>query len=369
LGYLKFLSTIRKVASDHRFEAWSLTGRERDSGESLGLVYAGRAKNKSYIANLAFKNDFSQSYLGKKWLWDVLKIIRTSRDKNHLLILEINKRTRAWYSLRGFYVPVWLDGETSFKDVTHRMKTSQQLKGEVRRIRKSGFTYEVTQSRDSIRDFYNRMYRPHTLLTYGSEAVPHSLDRVMGKADQCDLLLVKQGVETIAGELIVYEHDGAHFWCNGVVDGNYDYVQAGALAALYYYRYIYLSEKGYDKVYMGASRAFLKDGVLQYKKKWGMRVTDGRDSGFLIHPLQSSAGVKRFLINNPFVYNSGGELLAAEFIDAQTGLGEKQVIRHCHDHLGLGIKKTVFYTFDELPSHAKIPGNPENRIEYKRLEL
>ncbi|KAF0192508.1 MAG: hypothetical protein FD165_671 [Gammaproteobacteria bacterium] len=360
------VTALREFARDYRFGLWSLTGNERDSGASLSIVYAGCEKNKNYIANMAFAENFTEIYLGKKWLWDVRKIRRARHDRGDVLIMEINRRLQAWSGACGYYVPVWIDGETSFDDISRLMKVSERLKSDLRRIRKSGLTYEVTRRKDLFLDFYHRMYLPYTLQAHGDEAVPHSLDTVMSASERSDLLLVKRDGDVIAGEIIVYERDGARFWCSGVVNGNYDHVKAGALAALYYYRYLYLSERGYDKVHLGATRAFLKDGVLQYKKKWGMGVLGDRSSGFYIRLLHATAGARSFLVNNPFLYDSGGELLAAVFTDAADAPGEEWV-RKQYQHFYLpGITRLVFHTFEAVPDQVKIPDDLKGRVEFQR---
>jgi len=52
----------------------------------------------------------------------------------------------------------------------------------------------------------------------------------------------------------------------GVRGGNREYVQAGAVAALYEFALRHAEEKGCRKVKFYRSRAFLQDGALRFKR-------------------------------------------------------------------------------------------------------
>ena len=88
------------------------------------------------------------------------------------------------------------------------------------------------------------------------------------------MILIKFKDQEIAGSLIAYKGHNARLWCFGIKDANPDYVKMGAFGALYYFSFQYLKNKGFKQVGVGGSRPFLNDGVLNYKKKWGLRITD-----------------------------------------------------------------------------------------------
>lgn len=359
---MTLLDAIRRKIRAFRFGVWTLSGTERDSGDALHVVYAGDETNKNYIANLFSPDGLTESYLGKKWLWDLWRLQRQPDPRAPLFITELRKELRSWCGLQGLYAPVWVEGAIWFEDIARQMKASEHVKSDLRRIRKNGLGYEVTRGTEAITDFYHRMYRPHTWRAHGNEAVPHSLETMLSKAPRSDLLLITRDGQILAGEMIVYEPEGPHFWCSGVVDGNQDYVKAGALAALYYYRYVYLSEKGYDKVYVGASRAFLRDGVFQYKKKWGMRVVGGRDSGFLVSAPRSGNGERAFLKNNPFIYDTGAELRAAMFVDTLAPADMEQLPELYRRHCVPGLAGLDIHCFNGLPLQLNLPEELRGRI-------
>jgi len=136
-------------------------------------------------------------------------------------------------------------------------------------------------------------------------------------------------------------------WSLGVLDGDYRYVKEGAIGALYYYKMKYLRERGYRHVEAGASRAFLKDGVLCFKKKWDMRLTSGRSSGFWIRPIGGDEGVAAFLRNNPFIYQKEDGLYGVVFLTAdQPGTGD--MVGHLRKSYGMrGMSGIDMYLSDD----------------------
>ena len=96
----------------------------------------------------------------------------------------------------------------------------------------------------------------------------------------------------------------------------------------------HLQERGYRRLHAGASRAFLKDGVLCYKKKWGMRLTSARSPGFWIRPIGSNVGVAAFLKNNPFIYHKEGRFQGVVFLDTEKAATE-EVIGSLYQRYGM----------------------------------
>ena len=50
---------------------WVLKGREATSKNKLAVLYAGSELHKNYLMRLAFGSSCEESYLGKKWLWEL----------------------------------------------------------------------------------------------------------------------------------------------------------------------------------------------------------------------------------------------------------------------------------------------------------
>jgi hypothetical protein len=184
------------------------------------------------------------------------------------------------------------------------------------------------------------------------------------------LLLVKKQQEYIAGMLMGYSKKGVYLHPLGVKDGNFDYVKEGAIGALFYFPLIYSKEKGYKKVNYGLSRAFLKDGVFQFKKKRGMQVVGTSNKGFALKTLSISAAVKGFLLNNPFLYMDDMGFNGAVFIDNEQPLSAEEFKRIYKEYYLPGMSKLFIYRFGKVDdkTQERVPSDFVNSIELSSAE-
>jgi hypothetical protein len=183
-----------------------------------------------------------------------------------------------------------------------------------------------------------------------------------------ELLFVKRGAESVSGLLLLYESQGPFLWCLGVKQGDEDYVKAGALAALYHFSFQHLRAQGYRQVNLGATRAFLKDGVLQFKRKWGLRLKDRRGVGFLIMPMCPTAGGQSFLVNNPFLYDNNGEWCGACFLDGPLPASDKEWESLYRRFGVLGMKQLAVYTLQQSCPTAAVPERLRSKLVIRSAE-
>jgi len=334
-----------------KLNLWIITGEEISSKQELAIIYAGIEENKHLMIKLAFNNSYRENYLGKIWLW---KIPQKVKEKGHdcsLIITEIPWSFRLLFAKKKcFYIPCWIDGEV---DTSSPIK-SDSLKTDMRRIRKNKLQFEVTNALNQLHNFYYNMHLPYVTTTFGKGASIFNYDYIkseFGKRGRYnDLLLIKKEEEYIAGILLGYTKNGIYLHDIGVKDGKFDYVKEGVLGALNYFPIIYSKEKGYKRVNFGLSRAFLKDGVLQFKKKRGMQIVDTSKKYFLIKILSKTAGVKGFFLNNPFIYMDKEKFNGAIFMGNDQSLSQEDFKRIYKDYYIKGISKLFIYRFGKIDS-------------------
>jgi len=90
----------------------------------------------------------------------------------------------------------------------------------------------------------------------------------------------------------------------GVKNAYEKYVKLGALRAAYWFSIEYLRDLGYKEVGFGVTRPFLRDGVLQYKKKYKPRLYLSPSLfrwGVNVVPLTRDPTSERILVQEPFV--------------------------------------------------------------------
>jgi len=353
-----------------RVDEWILTGEESSSRQQLAIMYSGTKEKKNYFANLAFNNLNLENHVGRRWLWQVSTKSERIHSGCSLIINEVPAGLRILFKKKEcFYIPEWIINGVDIPDNIHALVDykscksdilvdNDSLKSDLRRITKNGLYFEIANKFSQYQDFYNNMFVPYLTKIHGNMALIPSYEWMKTKFKHCDLLLIKKDGKQIAGVLLNYRKKRARLWALGVKDGNLDYLKQGATGASYYFSFCYLREKGYKTVSLGGSRAFLKDGVFRYKKKWGAKIIIATKSGFLLKVMSITGGVKGFLTNNPFVYIDKIGLIGAIFLNTDQLLRENAVETTCKSYSCEGISKWIIYRFTEdnhLIKHTSIP--------------
>lgn len=353
------LSSIRQWVRNHRYPVCLLKGKERNTHSELTLVVVGVSVDVEYLVSLAFDGGCVRTDLPRVWSWNLCRLASRMRKSADLFFM-VNVDTATAKGLLAcdenfFFLPRFVSGEVDFS-TAHQQMRKKNVKSDLKRIRKNRLECEVTKDLVLFEEFYRTMYVPHITKTFGAAAAMTDAVkfREQSKKD-CELLLVIQDGERIAGNAIVYEKGRARGWAIGVKNGDERYKKQGALAALYYFEICHLEKRGYSRVHYGGSRPFLRDGAIQYKKKWGMHFTGRIRAGFLLKPLRDTPGVRGFLRHNPFVHAAGPDLhyqgaIFADSSDADTSTYIKDIHKNFYFP---GMECMMVYDFDgELDRNA-----------------
>ncbi len=361
---------IYRLVQKLRIDIWIISGKEH-LNTPLTIIFAGCERNKNYIAKLAFDSSYSEIYFGKTWLWNLMRMTNKRFQDCSLMVLEVNKFfCRLFSSKRGFFVPCWIGGEVDISgDISSLIKTDSH-KTDIRRIKKYNMQFEVTNEKSQFDNFYNHMYLPYITNAHRNTAFPMTDSDMKKNLKNCDLLLIKKEKEYIGGVLLIYKKNLPCIWSFGVKDGNTDYLKAGVIGAQCYFAVVYLKEKGYKRMHFGGARAFLKDGVLQYKKERGLQVMGSPRKGFLIKPLSNLAGTKEFFLRNPFIYLNKSKLTGAVFVENDQLSSEKDFEKIYKDFYIKGLSRLDIYLFGENERNIReiIPAKFSDRILIRSAE-
>ena len=347
------LLLIYKLIKLHKVlrpQVWIIRGDEISSNQELGIIYAGcQGTNKNFVADLAFGSSFDEYYIGRRWLWRIPQVAKESNHNCGLMVAEVPIYFHALSEKsKCFYVPSYVDWEI---DVSSYLK-KDSVKTDARTIRKNNLDFELTSSISKLQNFYNNMYIPHLTKTYGNRAVVASYDHIKREFGEHgkykDLLLIKKGNDFIAGALLGHQNNSTRLWDIGVKDGNLDYVKDGAIRALFYFFSLsYSAAKGFTRINFGASRPFLKDGILEFKKKRGLSIVNAYKTGFLIKPLSETRSVRGFFLNNPLVYQDKKQLSGALFVASDQFLSPENYTKIYKEYCVEGLSKLLIYRVGE----------------------
>jgi hypothetical protein len=206
-----------------------------------------------------------------------------------------------------------------------------------RRIRREGLEFEVTRDLKSFDYFYQNMHMPYLRGRYGDSAVLSSREEIKAQFDKGELILVKKKGEYISGALVSYEGELASFPYLGVLDGRWEFVAGGAISASYEFVLQHLETTNCRKANFGQSRAFLNDGVLRFKRKYGYEIVNSTIHKFLTKVVSDTNATRAFLRNNPFIMERSGKFYGVVFLDGEVPPTPQtlQEINKQHSHAGL----------------------------------
>jgi hypothetical protein len=334
---------LRRIWERYRLDAWVLEGAERTSGDPIRVLFVGQVENCNYLSRVVFGESPIAVKPRKIWKHRAWQLLAASDSAYGLIFIQTLDTPPDYAHRRDCYaIPSWVAGEL---DVAHALltpRTSTSVKRDVRHVRSSRFAYRTTQDPHSIERFYSDMYLPYIQQTHCGGAVVATLDEFRREADKgAELLLVEQDGKSVAGVLLGLD-DPARMEALelGVLGADRSLVKAGALAAIYYFSLLFAANGGYRRLFLGGARPFLNDGPLQYKKKWGLRLT-GRlhtmPDVWIFRPYPASAAVQSYLHNNPFVFERDNTLRVAVFVGADEALSEVSIehLRKAHGLPGI----------------------------------
>jgi hypothetical protein len=337
-------------------QTWILEGTERWSGEPLKIFFSGQLENRNFLVDLMFDPLCRIADAGKNWFWFAFRFAWRHYPDAGIRIVQIGHRwERLFRAPERFFIPSWVKGEIDIPKDIAWYKRHHLLRGDLRKIRQNGYSYEVTNDLSAVDFFFNDMYVPYVRGIYGDHAFMESLDKVKQKWARCELLLITQAGEVVAGNVLRHEENGrAAAWILGVKEGRRDLVEQGALGALYYFNLQHLASRGYVVLDIGDSRPFLRDGVLRYKKKWGMRITGSylAEPGFMLEYDGADSGARAFLGNNPFIADFNRKLVSVLFRKCGESGPDIETEQFYLQHWYPGIAELHVYGFMEGSSRA-----------------
>jgi len=292
-----------------------LSGLEKNTRLPLSVcVYWVTPEYRGTVRRLIF-DSCRETYLGQGWLWNAFKALPEAAAGCSMVIAEVHERHLKWAGKdAGIVIPTWIRGHVPLPRGPAVMKDSR-IKRIHRRIRQHELSWELTRDPEKFEHFYNRMCVPYSKARFGEGAFIFSKENVRAIFDRGELLLVNKGGEHIAGQLIDYRNKkSASIPLLGLLDANAEFVSMGALAAGYEFTLQHLEKNGHRSVGFGQSQAFLKDGVLQFKKSFGHVISSSNELKYVVNFLSDTPAARAFLKNNPLIFERSDGLRGAIFI-------------------------------------------------------
>ncbi|HEX7652369.1 MAG TPA: hypothetical protein VF607_02610 [Verrucomicrobiae bacterium] len=346
-----------------------LTGTVAGGTETLAVICGVHMQIRQHLCHLIFDGEPARRRLGKIKVFDGFRHPSNLEPEADLAIMPATEGQFAWLTDGSWFsLPAWVTGHIALP-LEEKVLRQESIKSIYRLIRRHDYEYIVTRDEKLFREFYFKLHEPYIVKNFGDRACLDSFAEKRANSAIFDLILVrKKSVPDVylSGLLVIYEPQAPRLWSVGVRDGDRDLVRQGVLSAMYLFAFEYFTQQGYRSLFMGASRPYLKDGVLNFKRRYSHRLTGCRWEGFGLKILRLTPAVERFLEQNPFIFRTGGRLQGAVFIRGPVELEHVQTI--FHDFFHPGMERLIIWV---LGGGAKdgfpvLPPELHSRVEFRR---
>jgi hypothetical protein len=181
---------------------------------------------------------------------------------------------------------------------------------DLRRIRKAGFTYRITNDPDAVRTFYARYVTALLNSRFPEDGKPEPVTNALRRLDEGgELICLDLDGEWVAGIFNGVREEGYDLGAVGIRDADEDVRRKHAIAALIVRSFERAVELGHDEVTLGRSLPFLGKGPIWFKAKWGgvLRLNPSMPMARVMMDLRHEP-VRRLLADRPIVHRDGGVL-------------------------------------------------------------
>jgi hypothetical protein len=341
----------------YRADAVLVTGEERETGLPFTSFYFGHYDNFAFIFGRAYR-DYEvvlerrgvSSLYAKRWA-------ARFRDRVALLCIDVELLfSRTLGAELYLVIPPWVrqkyDVPDSWDGVLASFRKNTR-KTDLRKVRKYGLTYRITQSERDYREFYHWMYVPYLRKRFGDEVIIEPEWKVLRQCRKGALMHIVRDDRVVAAVLL-HRLGGrlAYVWV-GVPDGLDAELRHGAFSALYYYTIMYGYRHGCDEIDFLGSRPLLNDGLFRYKRKWGTYVEDSPvpRGDILLAPVRFSEPVKSFFRRNHFIVRDGSALVGKILVHG-AAQSEDELARTYTRLYTRGLRGLKLYSLGGFPPEA-----------------
>jgi len=239
--------------------------------------------------------------------------------------------TRLFFRKNNLVVPESIGSRLVIpNDLETLVRANRSVKEDMRIVRRDGLTSEVSHDQHDWEIFYHTMYLPLMRRRHGDSAVIRNVHQLRRAFRRGGLVWVRRGKDRIAGGLFEHRNDVLRWLALGTAGGDVTLMRRGALAALYYFEIKLAHERRCTAIDFGGTPPILNDGLLLYKKKWGIQFVESSSTPYdlVIRWESPNEQLTEFLTRTPVIVRRDGGLAGVTALTPQAGIGrslEEQV--------------------------------------------
>ena len=341
-------SKILNIFSITSYQTFLIKGKEKKSGHSLSILFRGNIESIQFLLEYFIKDT------------DVVKIekniklnVSKSKNEHDLELIQSDSFFTGYFQRKGYLVFP--------ENISMRLKVSQSLDTiisqvsssiveDLKKAEKMRYVVEITDDYEKFLIFYEQMYKPYATWKHKSKkriATFASIKHLWLQGAK--ILLIKKGKEYIFGGIFLKENKKIITHYAGLSTGKFHHLQHGIMAFSYSALINIAKKMKCDRIDFGTAKPFFQDGLLKYKAKWRMNITQTPSylsDVFGLKINKKSESVKNIFLNNPFIFYHDQSLAVAiieekdkKNVEKNEGKTQQRIVKDL---------PSKFFTIDEL---------------------
>jgi hypothetical protein len=354
-------------------DALLIEGREKESGLPLAVFYFGSYDNYAFLIRRLYVDHQIVARHSRVSALQAGRFLTRYADRVDLQCSDVELLYCKLLRTKEFLaVPQWVrqkyDIPNTWQEVVASFRHNTR-KTDLRKVRKYGFTYRITQSEHDFREFYHRMYVPYLTTRFTDEVIIEPEWKVLRQCRKGELMQVLRDNRVVAAVLL-HRSAGrlAYVWV-GVPDDLEQELHTGAFSAAYYFTIVHGYSHGCRLIDFLGSRPVLNDGLFRYKRKWGTYVEDSPvpRGDILLRPVRLGAAVRSFLRTNHFIVRDG-QGIAAKILHDNGPLSREDVHMAQEDLYTKGLRSLKLFSLAGVEADAFVQRDRSD-IPLKLIDL
>lgn len=309
-------------------------GPTRPTGRPAALLSAGKEPWIDHLPKRFFSGEPQRRLLANVPVWDLARRLQQWENEVDLIVIRANRiSARLCFDSNYLSVPEWVGATLTTPAEPEKLtRLNSDIAEDMRRVRRGRFEPVLSHEESDFDAFYRTMYVPFIRQRHGSAAVfrnPYLLKRGFHRGG---LLWLNRDGRRVAGAVFELRGDTLVWLGIGTADGDPALLKDGATAALYYHVIMHAHRSGCARIDFGTSRSSIHDGVLRYKRKWGITLDERPYSRFdlLVRWKRLDGVVADFLSHTSLIFRDHGGLSAVHALPASQSATADDAARARH---------------------------------------
>jgi len=299
-----------------------LRGSTSRSGRTGTLLVAGDDAQGGYLPSRFFYEEPRRELIGNVPSWKLPRLLNRLRESADLTIVRVDRLSAHTYFGPDYLaIPEWVGTRLAVSDdFDSLVRVTRSIHEDMRLVRRHKLQPFVTEGAERLGEFYDAMYLPYTRARHGAMAHVKSRQELRCRLRRGGILWIIRDDRPLAGMLFERKGRALELHALGMVVGELPLNKRGIMAALYYFSVGHARDLGCEEVDFKGARPSLHDGLLRYKRKWGMTLYDRVDTYYdlLVRWNGANDVVKEFLSHTSLIFRDDERLSAIHTDESQS---------------------------------------------------